>query len=71
MSWVADENATTTAVTANATTAEDGSIDDNANRLPPIASCDSSNQARRRPSIAVSSGSFSRSTSGDHRNLNT
>ena len=34
-----------------------------------MQTCDSSSHARRRPSLRVSSGSGSRSTSGDHRNL--
>src|SRR3984957_6952591 len=69
MSWVAAENASQNASSATWVMWSLGSLIEIENSAAAHETCASSIQLRRCPSLRPNSGSFSRSTMGDHRNL--
>ena len=69
MSCVAEEKATSSANTTIHQRSVRGSQNAMPSRPPAMPACASSIQERRRPSQRVSSGSGTRSTTGDHTNL--
>ena len=66
MSWVEDENATTSAAAPNSTSPPPGPIAAIALKPPQIRTCVSINQLRRRPS-RPNNGASTRSMTGAHK----